>query len=78
MSFSGCVADDLGGRRRAVGERELDRGRAVDDVQAGQDVAVEVDDDAAAEAVVVVGVGASSGSATPSVWISTSDGWTAW
>ena len=34
----------------AVGERELDRRRAVDDVEAGQDVAGEVDDDAAAEA----------------------------
>ena len=50
----GLRADDLGGRRRAVGEGELDRGRAVDDVEAGEDVAVEVDDDAAAEAVVVL------------------------
>ena len=54
MSFSGCVADDLAGRRRAVGERELDRGRAVDDVEAREDVAGQVDDDAAAEAVVVL------------------------
>ena len=60
MSFSGCEPTISAGRRRAVGERELDRGGAVDDVEAGEDVAVEVDDDAAAEAVVLVLVRACS------------------
>ena len=36
-------------RSRPVGEGDLDRGRALDDVQRGQDVALGVDDDARAE-----------------------------
>ena len=52
MSFSGWLATISPLDLRAVGEGQLDLGRVGDDVEAGQDVAVEVDDDAAAEAAV--------------------------
>ena len=45
----GLGRHDVAGRFRPVGERELDRLRAVDDVEAREDVAGERHDDAAAE-----------------------------
>ena len=68
-------ADDLARRLGPVGEGQPDAGRVADDVEAGQDVAVEIDDDAAAEAAILA-VGASSSALVVS--ISTSDGRTAW
>ena len=44
MSFSGWLATISAPDLRAVGEGQLDLGRVGDDVEAGQDVAVEVDD----------------------------------
>ena len=57
MSFSGWLTTIDAGRRRSVGEGELDRGRVGDDVEARQDVAGVVDDDAGAEAAARAGVG---------------------
>ena len=76
MSFSGWLATISRARLRPVGERQLDLGRVGDDVEAGQDVALEVDDDAAAEPAVPVA--ASPFLAGPFVSIRTSEGWTAW
>ncbi len=52
----GLGRDDLARGLRAVGEGQLDGRRAVDDVQAREDVAVLGDDDAAAEAAVGFGL----------------------
>jgi hypothetical protein len=46
----GLARHDLRPRFGAVGERELDLGRVGDDVEAGQDVAIQIDDDPATEA----------------------------
>ena len=73
----GLGRHDLAGRLRAVGERELDRLRAVDDVEAREDVAGERHDDAAAEPGALFRVG-SPCPLTPVVSMRTSDGWTAW
>ena len=58
----GLAGDDLAARLGAVGEGQLDLGRIRDDVEAGQDVALERDDDAAAEAAVLVGLAGLGGS----------------
>ena len=49
MSVCGSVPIDLGGELAAVGQRDLHRGRAFNDVIVRQDVAVRADDDARAE-----------------------------
>ena len=66
-------ASDRGWRCRAVGEGELDGSRVGHDVEAGQDVAVGVDDDPAAEAP----IGDRSPRRPATVRTSTSDGRTA-
>ena len=72
----GLGGDDLAGRPRAVGERDVDLGRVRDDVEAGQDVAGQADDDTAAEAVVLAARRCRR--RLPVVSMSTSDGLTAW
>ena len=57
MSWSGWRTATSAADVDAVGERELDRGRVVDDVQGGEDVAGRVDDDARAEAVLRLALG---------------------
>ena len=74
MSFSRLLPTTSALDWRPVGERQLDLGGVGDDVQAGEDVAVDVDHDAAAEAA--VRRPASRPCRAASVSISTSDGWT--
>ena len=71
----GLAGDDLAARLRAVGEGQLDLGRVGDDVEAGQDVAVEV------TTTPLPRPPSSSGLpflAAPLVSIRTSEGRTAW
>ena len=73
MSCSGWRVAIVGADVRAVGERELDRRRLVDDVEGGEDVARHVDDDPGAQARLGLALGV-----RPSASMSTSDGWMAW